>query len=179
MIRIFLSPLWAFFAYFRVWGHYPSYVKLLWNISRGNDFKHVNLYFQLDASKRMWPIRHNVFNTIVGSSVYTEYVYIPYIWVRLNISASRVRSDILVFAVSQPHQPGSSHRPWQSYFDLILVDARKPLFFGEGTVLRQVDTVSQEDDLSASTLSFILLLSPLFFFLMKQVFLLSISFFLI
>uniref|UniRef100_A0A2R9CLZ9 5'-nucleotidase, cytosolic II n=1 Tax=Pan paniscus TaxID=9597 RepID=A0A2R9CLZ9_PANPA len=38
------------------------------------------------------------------------------------------------------HQPGSSHRPWQSYFDLILVDARKPLFFGEGTVLRQVDT---------------------------------------
>ncbi|KAB1270820.1 Cytosolic purine 5'-nucleotidase [Camelus dromedarius] len=39
-----------------------------------------------------------------------------------------------------PYQPGSSHRPWQSYFDLILVDARKPLFFGEGTVLRQVDT---------------------------------------
>lgn len=41
-----------------------------------------------------------------------------------------------------PLQPGSAHRPWQSYFDLILVDARKPLFFGEGTVLRQVDTVS-------------------------------------
>lgn len=39
-------------------------------------------------------------------------------------------------------QPGTSHRPWQSYFDLILVDARKPVFFGEGTVLRQVDTVS-------------------------------------
>ncbi|XP_039624557.1 cytosolic purine 5'-nucleotidase-like isoform X3 [Polypterus senegalus] len=29
---------------------------------------------------------------------------------------------------------------WMSYFDLIVVDARKPLFFGEGTVLRQVDT---------------------------------------
>lgn len=42
-----------------------------------------------------------------------------------------------------PPQAGSSHRPWQSYFDLILVDARKPLFFGEGTVLRQVDTVSR------------------------------------
>ena len=40
-------------------------------------------------------------------------------------------------------QPGTPHRPWQSYFDLILVDARKPLFFGEGTVLRQVDTVSK------------------------------------
>lgn len=49
-------------------------------------------------------------------------------------------SDV-AFADSVP-QPGSSHRPWQSYFDLILVDARKPLFFGEGTVLRQVDTVS-------------------------------------
>ncbi|MEE6485935.1 hypothetical protein FKM82_014457 [Ascaphus truei] len=39
-------------------------------------------------------------------------------------------------------QPASAQRPWQSYFDLILVDARKPLFFGEGTVLRQVDTVT-------------------------------------
>lgn len=42
-----------------------------------------------------------------------------------------------------PPQAGTSHRPWQSYFDLILVDARKPLFFAEGTVLRQVDTVSR------------------------------------
>ncbi|PWA16955.1 hypothetical protein CCH79_00012740, partial [Gambusia affinis] len=39
-------------------------------------------------------------------------------------------------------KPGTAHKPWQSYFDLILVDARKPVFFGEGTVLRQVDTVS-------------------------------------
>ncbi|XP_055503120.1 5'-nucleotidase, cytosolic IIa isoform X1 [Leucoraja erinacea] len=36
-------------------------------------------------------------------------------------------------------QPGSPPRPWQSYFDLVVVDARKPLFFSEGTVLRQVD----------------------------------------
>lgn len=33
-------------------------------------------------------------------------------------------------------------RPWRSYFDLIVVDTRKPLFFAEGTVLRQVNTVS-------------------------------------
>uniref|UniRef100_A0AAY5JVQ3 Cytosolic purine 5'-nucleotidase n=1 Tax=Esox lucius TaxID=8010 RepID=A0AAY5JVQ3_ESOLU len=39
-------------------------------------------------------------------------------------------------------QMGMPHRPWQSYFDLILVDARKPVFFGEGTVLRQVDTTT-------------------------------------
>uniref|UniRef100_A0A8C7SH98 5'-nucleotidase, cytosolic IIb n=1 Tax=Oncorhynchus mykiss TaxID=8022 RepID=A0A8C7SH98_ONCMY len=51
---------------------------------------------------------------------------------------------IMTYLFDFPHGPkhGTSHRPWQSYFDLILVDARKPLFFGEGTVLRQVDTVS-------------------------------------
>lgn len=32
------------------------------------------------------------------------------------------------------------HRDWKTYFDTIVVDARKPLFFGEGTILRQVDT---------------------------------------
>ncbi|XP_063304644.1 cytosolic purine 5'-nucleotidase-like [Pelobates fuscus] len=33
-----------------------------------------------------------------------------------------------------------SQKLWRSYFDLIVVDTRKPLFFAEGTVLRQVDT---------------------------------------
>lgn len=32
-----------------------------------------------------------------------------------------------------------SGRNWNSYFDYIVVDARKPLFFTEGTILRQVD----------------------------------------
>lgn len=36
--------------------------------------------------------------------------------------------------------PKSGGRDWRSYFDYILVDARKPLFFGGGTILRQVDT---------------------------------------
>jgi 5'-nucleotidase len=30
-------------------------------------------------------------------------------------------------------------RPWRAYFNYVFVDARKPAFFGEGTVLRQVD----------------------------------------
>ncbi|KAG8440983.1 hypothetical protein GDO86_006644 [Hymenochirus boettgeri] len=30
-------------------------------------------------------------------------------------------------------------KSWRSYFDLIIVDSRKPLFFAEGTVLRQVN----------------------------------------
>ncbi|XP_028827141.1 5'-nucleotidase, cytosolic II, like 1 [Denticeps clupeoides] len=29
---------------------------------------------------------------------------------------------------------------WRSFFDLVVVDTKKPLFFAEGTVLRQVDT---------------------------------------
>ncbi|KAK3095658.1 hypothetical protein FSP39_017226, partial [Pinctada imbricata] len=32
-----------------------------------------------------------------------------------------------------------TNREWTSYFDYIIVDSRKPLFFGEGTILRQVD----------------------------------------
>uniref|UniRef100_A0A9J8BLS3 5'-nucleotidase, cytosolic II, like 1 n=1 Tax=Cyprinus carpio carpio TaxID=630221 RepID=A0A9J8BLS3_CYPCA len=31
-------------------------------------------------------------------------------------------------------------KPWRSYFDLVVVDTKKPLFFAGGTVLRQVDT---------------------------------------
>ncbi|CAD5111208.1 DgyrCDS540 [Dimorphilus gyrociliatus] len=33
-----------------------------------------------------------------------------------------------------------SNKKWTEYFDYIVVDARKPLFFNEGTVLRQIDT---------------------------------------
>lgn len=36
--------------------------------------------------------------------------------------------------------PICKSRSWTSYFDFIIVDARKPLFFGEGTILRQVDS---------------------------------------
>jgi len=37
--------------------------------------------------------------------------------------------------------PGAPHqgKSWQSYFDFTFVDARKPRFFDEGTLLRQVD----------------------------------------
>ncbi len=30
-------------------------------------------------------------------------------------------------------------RSWKSYFDYIIVDAKKPLFFEEGSMLREVD----------------------------------------
>jgi hypothetical protein len=34
----------------------------------------------------------------------------------------------------------TSKREWTTYFDYIVIDSKKPLFFGEGTVLRQVNT---------------------------------------
>ncbi|XP_011301315.1 cytosolic purine 5'-nucleotidase isoform X2 [Fopius arisanus] len=37
-------------------------------------------------------------------------------------------------------RPDEPHSDWKTYFDTIVVDANKPLFFGEGTILRQVDT---------------------------------------
>ncbi|XP_035736112.1 cytosolic purine 5'-nucleotidase-like isoform X6 [Vespa mandarinia] len=45
-----------------------------------------------------------------------------------------------LFDFSHGARPDEPHRNWKTYFDTIVVDARKPLFFGEGTILRQVDT---------------------------------------
>uniref|UniRef100_A0A4W5NU33 5'-nucleotidase, cytosolic IIb n=1 Tax=Hucho hucho TaxID=62062 RepID=A0A4W5NU33_9TELE len=69
---------------------------------------------------------------------------------------------IMTYLFDFPHGPkhGTSHRPWQSYFDLILVDARKPLFFGEGTVLRQVDTSFIKQRLVTSTFQYVPLSRP-------------------
>ncbi|KAG2462535.1 5NTC nucleotidase, partial [Polypterus senegalus] len=65
---------------------------------------------------------------------------------KLPLLLSRMNEVAKVFLATNSDfkytDPGTAHRLWQSYFDLILVDARKPLFFGEGTVLRQVDTTT-------------------------------------
>ncbi|XP_018347585.1 PREDICTED: cytosolic purine 5'-nucleotidase isoform X2 [Trachymyrmex septentrionalis] len=49
---------------------------------------------------------------------------------------------IMTYLFDFPHgaRPDEPHRNWKTYFDTIVVDARKPLFFGEGTILRQVNT---------------------------------------
>ncbi|XP_047425405.1 5'-nucleotidase, cytosolic II, like 1 isoform X2 [Mugil cephalus] len=47
---------------------------------------------------------------------------------------------IMKYLLEGTIKPGSPKVSWHSFFDLIVVDTRKPLFFGEGTVLRQVDT---------------------------------------
>ncbi|XP_051765083.1 5'-nucleotidase, cytosolic II, like 1 isoform X2 [Ctenopharyngodon idella] len=47
---------------------------------------------------------------------------------------------IMKYLLESPAGFKSPRKPWRSYFDLVVVDTKKPLFFAGGTVLRQVDT---------------------------------------
>lgn len=44
--------------------------------------------------------------------------------------------------ILEPLEKTENSREWMTYFDYIVIDAKKPLFFGEGTVLRQVNTTT-------------------------------------
>ncbi|XP_055300757.1 cytosolic purine 5'-nucleotidase isoform X2 [Sitodiplosis mosellana] len=62
----------------------------------------------------------------------------------LTNSAFNFTNRIMTYLFDFPHgaKPEEPHRAWTTYFDIIVVDAKKPLFFGEGTILRQVDTMT-------------------------------------
>lgn len=62
----------------------------------------------------------------------------------LTNSAFNFTNKIMTYLFDFPHggRPDEAHRPWTTYFDIIVVDAKKPLFFSEGTILRQVDTTT-------------------------------------
>ncbi|XP_030292450.1 5'-nucleotidase, cytosolic II, like 1 [Sparus aurata] len=47
---------------------------------------------------------------------------------------------IMKYLLESNIKTGKPKKSWRSFFDLVVVDTRKPLFFAEGTVLRQVDT---------------------------------------
>ncbi|XP_040915704.1 5'-nucleotidase, cytosolic II, like 1 [Toxotes jaculatrix] len=47
---------------------------------------------------------------------------------------------IMKYLLESNIKSGSPKKSWRSFFDLVVVDTKKPLFFAEGTVLRQVDT---------------------------------------
>uniref|UniRef100_A0A8C5GXC1 Cytosolic purine 5'-nucleotidase-like n=1 Tax=Gouania willdenowi TaxID=441366 RepID=A0A8C5GXC1_GOUWI len=49
-------------------------------------------------------------------------------------------TEVIFFSIVSLLKPGAPKTPWRTFFDLVVVDTRKPLFFAEGTVLRQVDT---------------------------------------
>ncbi|XP_039283099.1 cytosolic purine 5'-nucleotidase isoform X2 [Nilaparvata lugens] len=59
----------------------------------------------------------------------------------LTNSGYMFTDKIMTYLFDFPHgaSPNEPHRDWKTYFDMIVVDARKPLFFGEGTILRQID----------------------------------------
>lgn len=59
----------------------------------------------------------------------------------LDFLSSKENHENDIFFLKFSFQPGSPRKSWRSYFDLVVVDTKKPLFFAEGTVLRQVDTV--------------------------------------
>ncbi|PIK54000.1 putative cytosolic purine 5'-nucleotidase-like [Apostichopus japonicus] len=46
---------------------------------------------------------------------------------------------IMKYLFDVPSENGVPVKKWYEYFDVCIVDAKKPLFFGEGTILRQVD----------------------------------------
>lgn len=48
-------------------------------------------------------------------------------------------SKIMAYLLDFPAKPGQQKRDWVTYFDYIVVDAKKPTFFREGTILRQVN----------------------------------------
>ncbi|XP_037026081.1 cytosolic purine 5'-nucleotidase-like isoform X1 [Bradysia coprophila] len=62
----------------------------------------------------------------------------------LTNSEFNFTNKIMTYLMDFPHgaKPDEPHRHWTTYFDIIVVDARKPLFFGEGTILRQVDSTT-------------------------------------
>lgn len=62
----------------------------------------------------------------------------------LTNSDYKFTDKIMTYLFDFPHgaKLEDPHRNWRTYFDIILCDARKPLFFSEGTILRQVDTTT-------------------------------------
>lgn len=50
----------------------------------------------------------------------------------LTNSAFNFTNKIMTYLFDFPHgaKPEDAHRPWTTYFDIIVVDAKKPLFFG-------------------------------------------------
>jgi 5'-nucleotidase len=52
----------------------------------------------------------------------------------------RYTQTIMTHLFDYPEGPdGGPHRSWREYFDYVIVDAKKPRFFEEGSMLREVD----------------------------------------
>ncbi|XP_020607086.1 cytosolic purine 5'-nucleotidase-like [Orbicella faveolata] len=58
----------------------------------------------------------------------------------LTNSGYSYTDKIMTFLLDEKDESGKTIKKWTSYFDYVGVDAMKPIFFGEGTALRRVDT---------------------------------------
>lgn len=58
----------------------------------------------------------------------------------LTNSGYSYTDKILSHLLDEKDEVGNTTKKWTTYFDYVGVNARKPLFFGEGTALRRVDT---------------------------------------
>lgn len=60
-------------------------------------------------------------------------------------------AKIMSYLLETPPKENEEKRTWFSYFDYIVVDAKKPLFFTEGTILRQVDKETGQPKIGTHT----------------------------
>ncbi|KAL7063318.1 hypothetical protein AAHC03_0983 [Spirometra sp. Aus1] len=68
----------------------------------------------------------------------------------LTNSDFRYTQVIMTYVLEIPNHDGVI-RPWVSYFDYIVTDAHKPLFFAEGTILRAVDQTTGQCSIGLHT----------------------------
>ncbi|KAI4460208.1 nucleotidase domain-containing [Holotrichia oblita] len=135
----------------------PQYAKTLNGVKCGELFMSFKSIFQDVRSAVDWVHLHGDLKKKTVENL-QQYVRkderLPMFLARLRESGAKTflltNSDynftdhIMTYLFDFPHgaKPEDPHRNWKTYFDTIVVDARKPLFFGEGTILRQVDTAT-------------------------------------
>lgn len=113
---------------------YMSYTSIYEDVRAARDWMHqdelkrrtvADLYKYLDQDNRLCSLldrlRHN------GAKVFM-----------LTNSGFEYTNAIMTHILQIP-KPDGTMRKWTSYFDYIVIDARKPAFFQEGTILRVVE----------------------------------------
>ncbi|XP_075222178.1 5' nucleotidase B isoform X2 [Lycorma delicatula] len=137
--------------------HSPQYTRDKTGVRSGDLFMSFKSIFQDVRNAVDWVHLHGDLKSQTIKNL-DEYVKkderLPMFLARIKESGAKVflltNSDycftdkIMTYLFDFPHgaRPDEPHRNWKTYFDMIVVDARKPLFFGEGTILRQVDTTT-------------------------------------
>ncbi|VDD79348.1 unnamed protein product [Mesocestoides corti] len=106
---------------------YISYKSILQDVEEAMKWMH-------EVSGKMVLLMH--FNS---QNLYKYYVPLRRFWdAAVDLSIAQAKRILLL---------QGNVRHWTTYFDYIVVDAKKPVFFQEGTLMRAVDVVSKEGNL--------------------------------